>query len=94
MEIFDIHHHLGSLTPAVAAGDVELGIVLVSDIIAHPGVDLVGPLPPGLQNEVLQMAGVGATARDRQAAVALIGHLTSNTARAVFKATGLEPAAP
>lgn len=81
-------------TPAVAAGEVELAIVLISDIVAHPGVDLVGPLPPGLQNEVVQVAGVGTTARDADAAATLIRFLASPIARPVFKATGLEPAGP
>jgi molybdate transport system substrate-binding protein len=77
-------------TPAVADGKAELGIVLVSDIVAHPGVDLVGPLPASIQNHVEQVAAVGSNAKDPTATAALIKFLTSAEAVAVFKATGLE----
>jgi molybdate transport system substrate-binding protein len=59
--------------------------VLVSDILATPGVDLVGPLPAALENEVVQTAGVGATAREPAAGAALSGYLASPPAMAVFK---------
>ncbi len=80
-------------TVAVAKGEAELGIVLVSDILATPGVDLVGPVPASLQNTVMQTAAVGATAKQPAAAAALIKYLASPAASAVFKAKGLEPPA-
>ena len=83
----------GRTTPAVARGEAELAIVLVSDILATPGVDLVGPLPAELQNYVVQTAGIGATAREPEAAKALIQFLTTPKSGAVFKAKGLEPGA-
>jgi molybdate transport system substrate-binding protein len=80
-------------TPAVARGDAELGVVLVSDILGTPGVDLVGPLPASLQNYVMQTAAVGATAKEPAVAASLIKYLTSPAAAPVFKAKGFEPAA-
>jgi molybdate transport system substrate-binding protein len=77
-------------TPAVADGKAELAIVLVSDIVAHPGVDLVGPLPASIQNHVVQVAAVGTNAKDVGAAAALIKFLTSAAAAEAFKAAGLE----
>ena len=77
-------------TPAVADGKAELAIVLVSDILAHPGVDLVGPLPESLQNHVVQVAAVGANTKHSAAAAALIKFLTSPAAAAVIRSTGLE----
>lgn len=77
-------------TPAVADGKAELAIVLVSDILAHPGVDLVGPLPASIQNQVVQVAAVGSNAKDAAAAATLIKFLTSLAAAAVFKSAGLE----
>jgi molybdate transport system substrate-binding protein len=82
----------GSMTtPAVARGEAELGIVLVSDILATPGVDLVGPLPEALQNHVMQTAALAATAKQPAAGVALIKFLSNAAAGPVFKSKGLEP---
>jgi molybdate transport system substrate-binding protein len=78
-------------TPAVAKGEAELGIVLVSDILGTPGVDLVGPVPPSLQNYVMQTGGINATAKQPVAGAAFIKYLTSPAAGAVLKAKGLEP---
>ena len=77
-------------TPAVADGTAEIAIVQVSDIVAHPGVDLVGPLPPSIQNYVVQVAAVGSNAKNAAAAGDLVKYLTSPAAVAVFKAAGLE----
>jgi molybdate transport system substrate-binding protein len=79
-------------TVAVAKGEAELGIVLVSDILATPGVDLVGPVPASFQHTVMQTAALNATAKQPAAGEALIKYLASPAAGAVFKAKGLEPA--
>jgi molybdate transport system substrate-binding protein len=81
----------GMTTPAVAKGEAELGIVLVSDIVGTPGVDLVAPLPASLQNYVTQTAAVGAAAKQPAAAAVLIKYLASPATGAVFKAKGFEP---
>ncbi len=82
----------GSMTtPAVARGEAELGIVLISDILATPGVDLVGPLPEALQNRVMQTAGLAVTARQPAAGAALIKFLSNPATGRVFKSKGLDP---
>lgn len=80
----------GMTTPAVANGEAEMAIVLVSDILATPGVDFVGPLPGSLQNFVTQTAAVGVTAKEPTAAAALIRHLSDPANLKVFKSKGLE----
>jgi molybdate transport system substrate-binding protein len=72
----------------VARGDVEIGFNQVSEIVAAPGVDLVGPLPEDIQNYTLFAAGIGAQARDRQASKDLIDFLLSKEAAAVWTAKG------
>jgi len=79
-------------TPAVARGDAEIGIVLVSDILATPGVDLVGPLPPALQNQVMQAAGINAKEEMPSNSKAFIEFLEGPTAAAAFQSRGLLPA--
>jgi molybdate transport system substrate-binding protein len=78
-------------TPAVARGEAQLGIVLVSDILGTPGVDLVGPVPQSLQNYVMQTAGLNVAAKQPDAGAAFIKYLANPAAGAVLKAKGLEP---
>jgi len=77
----------------VARGEAELGVQQISEILAVPGVELAGPLPPELQLMTLFSAGVCAGARQAEAAQALIRFLaTPDTAR-VMRSKGLQPVA-
>jgi molybdate transport system substrate-binding protein len=76
----------------VAKGDVELGMVVITQILTTPGVDLVGPLPPEIQSYVMFTAGVSANAKVPDAAKQLIKFLTGPTAIPVIRAQGMEPA--
>jgi molybdate transport system substrate-binding protein len=77
----------------VAKGEVELGIVVVTQILTTPGVELVGPLPMEIQSYVTFVAGVGARASVPAAAQELVAFLTGPKAAAVIKKQGMEPAA-
>jgi len=74
----------------VAGGKVELGVILVNELMAAPGVELLGPLPGELQNYTVFHAGVGVGSKDSSAAKALIKFLTTPAAGAVFKKKGQE----
>jgi molybdate transport system substrate-binding protein len=82
----------GMTTPAVANGDVEIGIVLLSDIMATPGAELAGLLPPGLQNAVMQTGAISTTAKQAAAGTALLQALSASTAAPIYRSKGLEPA--
>jgi molybdate transport system substrate-binding protein len=56
------------------------------------GVTLVGPLPAEIQNYTVYAAGVGAQAKESDAAKALLKTLTSPAAAEVLKSKGMEPA--
>jgi molybdate transport system substrate-binding protein len=75
----------------VAGGEVELGVILVNELMAAPGVEVLGPLPAELQNYTVFHAGVGVGSKDSSAAKALIKFLTTPAAGAVFRAKGQEP---
>ena len=77
----------------VGAGEAELGVLLVNEIMAQKanGVELAGPLPPELQSFLAFHAGVGAASKSAAAAKALEQFLTAPAAGAVFKAKGQEP---
>jgi molybdate transport system substrate-binding protein len=76
----------------VAKGDVELGIVVITQILTTPGVELVGPLPPEIQSYVVFAAGVSASSKAPGAAKQLLSFLTGPTAAPVIRAQGMEPA--
>jgi molybdate transport system substrate-binding protein len=76
---------------AVSNGDVEIGLTQISEILPYPGVELAGPLPADIQNYTTFSAGISATAKNADAAAALIKFLTTPDAKAVIKAKGMEP---
>jgi molybdate transport system substrate-binding protein len=73
----------------VARGEAEIVVVIASRIFNVPGVELVGPLPAELQTSIGIAAAVGATAKEPEAAKALIQFFTAPAAAAVLKAKGL-----
>ena len=81
-----------SVSELVAKGEVELGMVVITQILTTPGVELVGPLPSEIQSYVAFVAGVSMNSKAPDAATQLIKFLTGPTALPVIKAQGMEPA--
>jgi len=75
----------------VATGAVELGIVVITQILTTPGVDLVGPLPPEIQSFIVFTAGISATSTKTGPARQLIEFLTGPTAIPVMRTQGMTP---
>jgi molybdate transport system substrate-binding protein len=75
----------------VARGETELAVQQISELMAVPGIDVVGPLPGDLQGMTVFTASVSASASDAETAHALIRFLATPAAQAVMKAKGLEP---
>jgi molybdate transport system substrate-binding protein len=75
----------------VAKGELEVGVVVTTQILTTPGVDLVGPLPPDIQFYTSFEGAVSSQSRAPDAARALIKFLTSPVAIPVIKAQGMEP---
>jgi molybdate transport system substrate-binding protein len=65
---------------------------ITQESIPVAGVDIVGPLPGDLQNTIVFAAVVMATAKDAEAAKALVDSLRTREAAEVIKAKGMEPA--
>jgi molybdate transport system substrate-binding protein len=76
----------------VAKGEVEMQIGQITEIVISPGVDLAGPLPAEIQNTTLMAAGIITTSKAPDAAKALIDFISSQSAAAVLKASGFQPA--
>ena len=75
----------------VAAGEVELGMVIITQIMTTPGVELVGPLPEEIQSYVWFVAGVSTNAKEPEAAMELIRFLKTPKAAAIMKTQGMDP---
>jgi molybdate transport system substrate-binding protein len=75
----------------VARGDADMVVVVATRIPDVPGVDYVGPIPEELQTKIGFAAGLGASAKEPDAAKALIRYLSSPQAAPTLKAKGVEP---
>ena len=77
----------------VAKGEIELGMVVITQIMTTPGVELVGPLPSEIQScaNVTFTGGVSANAKAPDAARELLKFLQGPNALPVIKSQGMEP---
>jgi molybdate transport system substrate-binding protein len=75
----------------VAKGEVELGIIVVTQILTTPGVELVGPLPPELRITSSFVGAISSQAKAPEAARELIAFLKTPAAVKVMRAQGMEP---
>ena len=79
-----------SIAAAVAKGEAELGIFL-TNVFNTAGVELVGPFPADLQQELVFPAAVATDAEEPAAAKALIDFLKTPAAVTAIKAAGMTP---
>ncbi len=79
------------LAEAIAHGEVEMGFLQISELLAVPGIDYVGPLPSEIQKVSVYSAGVAVGAKEPDAARELIKFLASPVAIPAIKKHGLEP---
>ena len=75
---------------AVARGDVQIGFNQVSEIVAVPTVELVGPLPAPIQTYTVLTAAVLSAAEHPQAARSLLQFLAKEDSIAAFRRGGFD----
>ncbi len=79
-----------AIAPVVAKGEAELGIFL-TNVFNAPGIELAGPFPADLQQELVFPAAVATDAKEPAAAKALIDFLKTPAALTAIKAAGMTP---
>ena len=83
----------GLVGELVLAGQAQIAVQQLPELLALPGIEVVGPLPDEVQKISTTAAGVFARSQAGAAASDLIAFLASPAAREVFRAKGFEPAA-
>ena len=81
----------GLVGELIVAGEAEMAIQQLPELMAVPGIDVVGPLPDEVQKIGFTVGAIFARSQARAEAQALIDFLDSTAAREVLRAKGFEP---
>jgi molybdate transport system substrate-binding protein len=79
------------LLEAMAAGQAELGLFLIN-VLTAPGLDVVGPVPAALDQQIVYTTGAARDAAQAEVARAFITFLQTPEVKALIKSRGLTPA--
>jgi molybdate transport system substrate-binding protein len=75
----------------VAAGEADIGLLPVSEIVHAPGVELAGVIADEIQLNQIFAAAIVAMSKHTEAAKRLIAFLTSDSAAQTIRRGGMEP---
>jgi molybdate transport system substrate-binding protein len=76
----------------IASGKAEIGVQQITELLASPGIDYIGPLPPALQTTIVYTTAASANAKEKDAAAAFAKFLNSEAVLPIAKKMGLDPA--
>ena len=79
-----------AVASSVAAGDVALGVMPVSEILPVAGAEVGATFPADLAGYITMTAAIGARARQPAAAADLLRYLTADAAAAALKRRGMD----
>ena len=78
----------------VANGEAEIGVNQIQVLMPVAGIEIVGPLPGDLQDNIVFSAAIMTGTNNAEASKALVAFLRTPEAAAVMKSKGMEPATP
>lgn len=76
-------------TAALAAGEADLAIGPLSELVGQPGIEVVGPLPDSVQLVQIFTAAIVNTSRRAEQARRLIAFLVSDATEAAIEKSGM-----
>lgn len=80
-----------ALFDLIVNGDAEIGFIQITELLAEPRVELLGPLPTTVQDYTRYAAGLLTVSKQPDTGKALIAFITSPPAIAMMKQRGFEP---
>jgi molybdate transport system substrate-binding protein len=80
-----------SIANIVAAGGVDIALNQITEILADPRLELIGPLPAPIQRYTNYAAGVVASSAHRKVGQELIAFLETPAAVKIMRSNGFEP---
>jgi molybdate transport system substrate-binding protein len=80
-----------SVSEMVAAGEAEIGIIVIPNILSVPGAELVGPLPDEIQSYITFTAAVSLQSANQSAAREVIKLMQSPAGVQSIKRKGMQP---
>ena len=75
----------------VSDGEADFVFLLSTVLAAGKGIEFAGLFPPDLQHFIVINGAVSSTAKEADAAKALLKYLASSDVAAIIKSKGLEP---
>ena len=82
----------GFTAEKLVSGEADLAVQQISELLAVPGIAVVGPLPEAVQTTALFSGGILSISGDVEAARGFLRFLTGPDAAPVLAASGLTPA--
>jgi len=83
----------GLIGELVAAGKAEIAIQQIPELLAVPGIELVGPLPEEIQLVTVSCAGIFSGTKRAEAAQSFIDFLAAPATLRAMRARGFQPPA-
>jgi molybdate transport system substrate-binding protein len=78
--------------PVLVRGEADIGVQQPAELLPVKGIDIIGPLPPGLRQTIVYGATVFTGSTQSEGNRAFVDFMKSTAAHKVLRESGLEPA--